>query len=398
MSDPRRISIMGSTGSIGCSALGVIEHANAVSETPVFAVEALCAGRDVELLAEQARAFHAKIAVISDETKLAELKDRLDGTGILAAGGRAAVDEAATRPVHRVLGAIVGAAGLSSTLAAVRYGNDVALANKESIECAGPLILSEAQRGGAAVLPVDSEHNAIFQALQQKDRVERLTITASGGPFRTSSREDMASATPEKARAHPIWDMGIKNSIDSASLMNKALEFIEAAILFDMPQERIDVLVHPQSIIHGMAHYVDASVIAQLGWPDMKTPIAHALMYPDRVRTDVKRLELSEIGQLTFEPVDRERFPAIDLARAALDAPGPATTILNCANEEAVTAFIGGECGFLDISWIVAESLEQFASSGYGEADMLDLNAVAEIDSVGRKTARRLLERVRERT
>ncbi len=389
----RNISIMGATGSIGRSALQVIGAANraAPGDDPVFRLVALSAYRDVEGLAALARRFHPEIAVIGDETCLPALRDALEGSGIVCAGGEAAVAESATRPCDRLLAAISGAAGLASTLAAVRQGTSVALANKESIVCAGALILAEAKRSGAQILPVDSEHNAIFQVLQDKRHVEKLTITASGGPFREHQLEEMAHATPEQAKAHPNWDMGIKNSIDSATLMNKALEFIEAAYLFDLPADRIDVLVHPQSIIHGMAHYVDGSVLAQLGAPDMRTPIAHALAFPERVETEVARLDLAALSRLDFQPVDAVRFPAVDYAREASRLGNAAATLLNGANEAAVAAFIAGECGFLDISWVVGELLQQFPSMNFAGMSCESLEEIAYLDSRARELAGGLL-------
>lgn len=397
MSAPRRITILGSTGSIGTSALDVIAHANAGDE-PVFEIEALAAGSDVDALAAQALAVKPRLAVIADETKLDQLRDRLQGTNIACAAGDAAVEDAAAQPVDRVLGAIVGVAGLGSTLAAVKAGNSVALANKESIVCAGRLILSEAARVGVDILPVDSEHNAIFQALQSRDSVERLTITASGGPFRHASLDDMRTATPAMAKAHPVWDMGPKNSIDSATLMNKALEFIEAVYLFDMPEDRIDVLVHPQSIVHGMVHYVDGSVVAQLGAPDMRTPIAHALMWPKRVETTVERLDLVEIGALDFEDIDRTRFSAVDLARDVCRAGGGAPTVLNSANEAAVSAFIAGECGFLDISSAVKDTLEDFFGGKFNEnSDCASLEAVLALESEAQRVATQMIRRIAQK-
>jgi 1-deoxy-D-xylulose-5-phosphate reductoisomerase len=392
----RRISIMGSTGSIGTSALDVVAHANAAGDTP-FEIIALAAGRDSEALAQQAMAFRPQIAVIADESRLADLRERLAGTGIQTAGGLNAVTEAATRPCDRVLAAIVGAAGLSSTLAAIRQGTDVAIANKESIVCGGKLILAEAARSGARILPVDSEHSGIFQALGDGKSLEKLTITASGGPFRTATREQMAVATPSEAAAHPNWDMGIKNSIDSATLMNKALEFIEAAYLFDVAPDRIDVLVHPQSIIHGMAHFNDGSVIAQLSAPDMRAPIAYALGWPDRVATNVTRLDLAALGRLDFAEVDAERFPAIELARRAIALGSAGTTVLNCANESAVSAFIAGQCGFLDISWAVDEVLSRFSSSNMAAMACDTLEEIAYLDRLGREMATELLKKAPSR-
>ena len=389
MNETRRISIMGSTGSIGTSALSVVRHAN--RSGPTFEIEVLAAGADVARLAEQAREFKPNLAVIADDSKLDELRSRLNGTDIDCAAGANAVTESATRPVDRVLAAIVGASGLQSTLAAVEAGNDVAIANKESVVCGGRLILETARKSGADVLPVDSEHSAIFQCLGDGKGLESLTITASGGPFLHATKDEMANATPAQAAAHPNWDMGIKNSIDSATLMNKALEFIEAAYLFDTPADRLEVLVHPQSIIHGMAHFDDGSVIAQLSEPDMQAPISYALGWPERVATNVRRLDLARIGKLDFFPVDSVRFPAIELARRALQSGPAATTVLNCANESAVSAFISGECGFLDISRIVAGALDAFLSGNMAGMHCESLEEIAFLDTHGRETARELL-------
>ena len=398
MTTPRLISIMGSTGSIGCSALSVIEHANNGEETDaIFAIDVLAAGSDVEKLADQAIQFHPALAVIADESKLPELQARLAHTNIGTAGGHAAVTEAAARPCDRLLAAIVGSAGLSSTLSALAVGTDVALANKESIVCAGPLMLAQAEKSGAHILPVDSEHNAIFQVFLDRASIERLTITASGGPFLNNTIEEMRVATPDQAKAHPNWNMGIKNSIDSATLMNKALEFIEAAYLFDMPAEKIDVLVHPQSIVHGMAHYKDGSVLAQMSAPDMCTPIAHALAWPERIETNVDRLDLAALSRLDFLPVDEAKFPAIRLAKQALALGPGGPTVLNCANEAAVTAYIAGECGFLDISWVVEETLTRFSSGQFGDGSYESLEEIAELDKQGRDVARNLLQQSRNR-
>lgn len=397
MTQTRRISIMGSTGSIGKSALAVIRHANASSDVQ-FKVCALVAGSDTQLLARQAIEFGAEIAVIADETKRPDLQQRLAGTSVAAAAGETAITEAATRKVERVLAAIVGSAGLTSTLAAVRAGNDVAIANKESVVCGGPLILSEARRAGVKVLPVDSEHSAIFQCLGDGRELEQLTITASGGPFRTASLAQMRAATPRQAAAHPNWNMGIKNSIDSATLMNKALEFIEAGFLFETGGEKMEVLIHPQSIVHGMAHFTDGSVMAQLGAPDMQTPISYALGWPDRVPTTVERLDLGMIGRLDFEPVDADRFPAIRLARLAYAEGAAATTVLNCANESAVSAFITGQCGFLDISWAVEETLNRFFAGNMNGMKCNTLEEIAFLDRFSRDAADDLLEKTQSRT
>ncbi len=387
----RTISIMGSTGSIGRSAIDVVQFANENSQDPLFLIDTLAAGSDVGKLAEQAKLVRARLAVIADESKYEELQQRLYGSGIECASGTAAITDAARRPCDRVLAAIVGSAGLASTLAAAEAGTDIAIANKESIVCAGGVILETARKSGAAVIPVDSEHNAIFQALQRREDVESLTITASGGPFRVRARKDCANVTPDEAKSHPNWDMGIKNSIDSATLMNKALEFIEAAYLFDLGHEHIDVVIHPQSIIHGMAHYKDGSVIAQLSMPDMRSPIAHALAWPERIKTDVKRLSLSELGKLDFFPVDDEKTPAIALAKQALTLGPGGPTVLNCANEVAVAAFIRGECGFLDIDWVVEEALTRFSGGEFGNAGYGSLTDILELDRRGRELATTLI-------
>jgi len=391
MTARRRISIMGSTGSIGTSALSVVRHANTGAQG--FEIVALAAGSDVAKLAEQALEFRPEIAVVADERRLDELRARLAGSGIETAGGRAAVVEAAARPADRVLAAIVGAAGLESTLAAVQAGNDVAIANKESVVCGGALILSEAQKAGVNVLPVDSEHSAIHQCLGNGRSLEQLTLTASGGPFRTATLDQMRGATPAQAAAHPNWNMGIKNSIDSATLMNKALEFIEAAYLFGIPPEQIEVLIHPQSIIHGMAHFSDGSVIAQLGSPDMRTPISYALGWPDRIETEVERLDLARLATLDFSEVDGQRFPAIRLAREAIKAGAAGTTILNCANESAVSAFIAGHCGFLDISLIVEDALSRFLSGNMAGSPCDTLEEIGQLDRYARFLVEEWLKR-----
>lgn len=392
----RRISIFGATGSIGRSAAEVIAHARAEGED-AFELVALAAGRDAAGLAEQARLLRPQLAVIADEARKGELQELLCGSGIEIAAGAEAMKEAASRPCERVIAAIVGAAGLDSTLAAVRAGNDVAIANKESIVCGGPLMLAEAARSGARILPVDSEHSAIFQCLGDGRSVERMTITASGGPFRTWELEEMAGATPRQAAAHPVWSMGIKNSIDSASLMNKALEFIEAAVLFDMDQSDIDVLVHPQSIVHGMVHFKDGSVIAQLGMPDMKTPIAYALGWPDRIATPVARLDLAMLGRLEFFAVDESRFRAIRLARTAMSMPPGARVVLNYANEAAVSAFAAGRCGFLDICQSVEAALDRFSSSDFASSTCETLEEIIEIGRFGEETASDWLQQARAR-
>ena len=393
MNDVRRISIMGATGSIGRSALSVVETSQQAGAGIRFEVEALCAHSNVAELAQAARRVGARLAVIADESRLGELEAALAGSGIPAAAGEAACIEAAQRPVDRVLAAIVGSAGLRSTLAALSVGNDVALANKESIVCAGEVMLAQARRTGARIIPVDSEHNAIFQVLDTGRRPESLIITASGGPFRSATSEAMRTATPAQAAAHPNWSMGMKNSIDSATLMNKALELIEASYLFAMPEDRIEVLVHPQSIIHGMVRYPDGSVLAQLGTADMRTPIAHALSWPDGIRTEVARLDFAALSRLDFEPVDAARFGAIALARQAARHGCLASTVLNCANEVAVAAFVAGKCGFLDITWAVAETLERFCDGRFGDHhdDATSLDCVLALDRAARNVAEELL-------
>ena len=354
VTNPKRITILGSTGSIGCSTLDI------VSRNPdSFVVEALTAFTNVELLAEQARRFRPSIAVIGDPSLKDQLSEALSGTNVRVAAGAEAIVDAAEHPSDLVMAAIVGAAGLKPTLQAVRRGTTVALANKECLVCAGPLFLAEVEAAGATLLPVDSEHNAIFQVFDfdRSDAVEKIILTASGGPFRATNLSDMEKVTPEQAVKHPTWDMGAKISIDSATLMNKGLEMIEADYLFPVSEDQIEVLVHPQSVIHSMVAYRDGSVLAQLGSPDMRTPIAYTLGWPNRMETPAPRLDLAAIGQLSFEPPDTERFPALKLARQALQSGGTAPTILNAANEVAVDGFLNGRLGFLDIARVVEATL-----------------------------------------
>ncbi|MEL7057472.1 MAG: 1-deoxy-D-xylulose-5-phosphate reductoisomerase, partial [Pseudomonadota bacterium] len=361
MNGLRTISIMGSTGSIGTSALSVIAHANALADDPVFAIDTLAAGGNADLLIEQARAFAPKRVVIADEAKLQTVRDGLSALDIEVAAGKSEITAAATRPVDRVLAAIVGIDGLSSTLAAIEAGNSVALANKESMVCAGPLLNRMAEAAGIAIVPTDSEHNAMFQVMDRREDLSRIILTASGGPFRTTSRADLETVTPQRALAHPRWNMGQKISIDSATLFNKGLELIEACYLFDVPESQIEVVIHPQSILHSAIAYRDGSVLAQMGTTDMRTPIAHALTWPDRRQpTPVEPLDLIALGKLDFESLDSERFPAVQLARQAVMAGNGAPTVLNCANEGAVAAFLAGQCRFLDISWVVETALERF--------------------------------------
>ena len=351
---PRHVTILGSTGSVGQSTVDLIAR-----DPESYCVEALVAGNSVEALAEQARRLRAKMAVVANPQRYRALKDALIGTSIEAAAGPEAVTEAASRPAEWVMAAIVGFAGLAPTLCAARRGAMVALANKEALVCAGRLLTDAVRESGGVVLPVDSEHNAIFQVFDASQRaaVDRLILTASGGPFRNWSLADMAEATPEQALAHPNWDMGAKISIDSATMMNKGLELIEAYLLFGLPSEQIEIVVHPQSVIHSMVSYRDGSVLAQLGTPDMRVPISHALGWPSRIDGPAERLDFANLSPLTFERPDSGRFPSLRLAREALVLGGFAPTVLNAANEVAVAAFLARRIGFLDIARIVEDVL-----------------------------------------
>ncbi len=376
---PKRVSILGSTGSVGCNTIDLIER-----DRENFEVEALTAYRNVDGLAEQARKLGARVAAIGDPSLYGELKAALSGTGVEATAGPAALIEAASRPADRVVAAIVGAAGLEPTLAAVRRGAIVAFANKECLVCAGELVTREVARCGATLLPVDSEHNAIFQVFdfERADAIERVILTASGGPFRTMERAEMADVTPEQAVAHPNWDMGAKISVDSATMMNKGLELIEAYHLFPVTAEQIEILVHPQSVIHSMVGYVDGSVLAQLGSPDMRTPIAYTLGWPDRVAAPSARLDFAQLQQLTFYAPDMERFPALRLARQALQSGGAAPTILNAANEVAVHGFLQRRTAFLEIAKVVEVTLEKVPN---GRLETLD--DVIGVDQEARRVA-----------
>ncbi|HYG88253.1 MAG TPA: 1-deoxy-D-xylulose-5-phosphate reductoisomerase [Azospirillum sp.] len=384
---PRRVTILGSTGSVGTQTIDLVARA-----PEAFAVEALTANRNVALLAEQARRLNARFAVVADPACYRDLKAALAGTGVETAAGPDAVVEAAGRSeADWVMAAIVGAAGLEPTLAAVRRGASVAFANKEVLVCAGALMMEEVRAHGATLLPVDSEHNAIYQVFDfaHPQRVRRLILTASGGPFRTKDRAFMAAATREQAVAHPTWDMGAKISVDSATMMNKGLEIIEAHFLFGMPEERIDVLVHPQSVVHSMVEYVDGSVLAQMGTPDMRIPIAYTLAWPDRMETPAQRLDLGKARELTFEEPDLDRFPALRLARAALQSGGGAPTILSAANEVAVEAFLQRRVGFLDIERVVEGTLEALPHQ-----PLRDLEAVRATDAEARRYAAEHLGRM----
>ena len=350
----RSIAILGATGSIGRSTLDLVEAA-----PERFEVTALTAASNVVQLAADARRTHARLAVIADEARLDELRAGLAGTNIEAAAGEAALAQAALS-ADLVIAAIVGTAGLAPVMAAVRGGRTIGLANKEALVSAGALMIEEARRSGATILPIDSEHNAIFQCLagQDCDRVSRLILTASGGPFRTFSAADMARVTPAQAVAHPNWAMGAKISVDSATMMNKGLELIEAHHLFALPEDRIDILVHPQSVIHSLVEFADGSLLAQLGSPDMRVPIGHVLAYPERMATGARRLDLLAVARLDFEAPDEARFPALRLARDALRRGGAAPLVLNAANEVAVEAFLSGRIHFPDIAMSVERMLE----------------------------------------
>ena len=368
----RKIVILGSTGSIGVSTLSLFEESRAEVE-----ILALTAGRNVALLAEQALRWRPKRAVIADETLLPALREALAGADIETAAGERALAETAAMGADWVMAAIVGSAGLAPTLAAARSGCVLALANKESLVCAGPALLAASAQAGGRVIPVDSEHSAIFQVLEPHNaaRVSKLILTASGGPFRSWSRAAMASATPAQAVSHPNWNMGAKISVDSATMMNKGLELIEAAYLFDTPASRIEVLVHPQSIVHSLVEYADGSTLAQLGLPDMRAPIACAFAWPERLAWPSPGLDLAAIGALTFEAPDADRFPAIDLAREALRLGEGGPTALNGANEAAVAAFLDRRIGFLDIARACEEALSFMDRSGElaaGQGDAIE--------------------------
>ena len=386
----RSLTILGATGSVGTSTIDLIKRNPAR-----YRVEAVTARRNAAALAKIARQVHARVAVVGDPSVYAELKSALSGSGIEAAAGAEALVEAALRPADWVMGAISGAVGLKPTLAAIERGATVALANKECLVCAGGLFMRAAAKAGAIVLPVDSEHNAIFQSLGAGRRadVKRIILTASGGPFRTWTRAQIDAATPEQALRHPNWSMGPKITVDSASLMNKGLELIEAHHLFAMPSEEIDVLVHPQSVVHGLVEFCDGSVIAQLGPPDMRVPIAHCLAWPERIDGPAPRLDLAAHGQLTFEAPDFDRFPALRLAREVMATGGAAPTVLNAADEIAVGEFIAGRIGFSAIPALVEATLEKAAARGLlAEPDSVE--AAIAVDHSARSLARDLLPEI----
>ena len=383
----RRVTILGATGSVGANTLDLIEHQHK-SDPGRFEIEAQTAHRNVIDLARAARRFRPKAAVIGDAQCYGELRSALAGTGIECAAGTEAIVEAASRPADWIMAAIVGTAGLRPALAALKSGVTLALANKECLVSAGSVFMDAVKRAGTTLVPVDSEHNAIFQVFDaaNKAAVERLILTASGGPFRTWTYEQMVHATPEQALAHPTWSMGMKISVDSATLMNKGLELIEAHYLFDMPAERLDVLIHPQSVVHSLVAHVDGSVLAQMSSPDMRTPIAYALGYPARLHAPAPRLDLASLGKLTFEKPDYERFPCLRVAQDVLRRGGAAPTLLTAANEVAVAAFLARRIGFTAIAEIVEETLAVLLPET-GERRPGSLAEVLEMDEAARRAA-----------
>ncbi len=388
----RRVTVLGSTGSVGCSTLDLMDQAETAG-SGAFEVEALTGGANIARLVEQARRWKPKLAVTADPARLSELRDALAGTGTVAAAGDQAVIEAAARPADWVMAAIVGAAGLRSAWAAAATGATLALANKESLVCCGPALIDRVRRSGGRLLPVDSEHSAIHQVFPHDapERVAKLVLTASGGPFRTTPREALKAITPEQAVAHPNWSMGAKISVDSATMANKGLEAIEAAYLFDMPAERIGVVVHPESIVHSLVEYVDGSTLAQMGPPDMKTPIAYALAWPDRIAWNAPKLDLAALGRLTFEAPDEDRFPALKLARQALQAGGAAPIVFNAANEVAALAFLDRRLGFLNIAAVIADTMSRVTASGVDSGSNSACDAALAVDAQARRMAESII-------
>jgi len=386
----RSITVLGATGSIGDSTMDLLRAA-----PERYRIEALTGNSNVQGLAKLAREFRARFVATADPARLNELREALAGSGIECGAGESAIIEAAARPADWVMAAVSGAAGLKPALAAVDRGATVALANKECLVCAGDFFMQRAVKAGACILPADSEHNALFQALSSGNREElvRVIITASGGPFRTWAAAEIEQATLGQALKHPNWSMGQKITIDSASMMNKGLEVIEAAYLFALTPDEIDVLVHPQSIIHGMVEFSDCSVVAQLGAPDMRTPIAHCLGWPDRIKGPAAKLDLAKIGQLTFQAPDFERFPGLRLAYEALRTGRGATTVFNAANEVAVAAFIAGQIRFGVIARLVEATLEDWTRSG-NLAPLTCADDAITIDHEARKRATRLLSQI----
>ena len=382
----RSLSIFGATGSVGLSTLDLVRQ-----HRDKYRIVALTANGNAADLAKLAREFDAEIAVVADETAYAALVEALAGSSTKAAAGPAALVEAAQMGADWTMAAIVGCAGLPPTMAAIEAGKTVALANKEALVSAGDLMMAAVERSGATLLPVDSEHNAIFQCLAggHIDQVRKITLTASGGPFRTFSLDQMRAVTPAQAVAHPNWDMGAKISVDSATMMNKGLELIEAHHLFPVGLDRLDIVVHPQSVIHSMVEYVDRSTLAQLGSPDMRIPIASALAWPARIETNSAPLDLARISKLEFEVPDLVRFPALQLARTSAEQGGAAPAILNAANEVAVAAFLNGQIGFLDIANVVSSTLD-----GYSPNAPHSLEHLFSIDAAARSYAKSLMEKL----
>ncbi|MCB1367426.1 MAG: 1-deoxy-D-xylulose-5-phosphate reductoisomerase [Rhodobacteraceae bacterium] len=383
----RRVSVFGATGSIGRNTVDLLRRQGGAS---AFDVVALSGGHNIALLAEQARNLNAEIAVTAYPEHLDDLRDALQGTGIIAAAGNEAIAEAAARPTDWAMSAIGGYAGLRPGLALLEHGGVLALANKESLVAAGPLMLAEAARHKATILPVDSEHSAIFQALVGEDinRVQRLILTASGGPFRDWSAERIARATPEQAMAHPNWQMGQMISVDSASMFNKALEMIEAKEFYGVGAERIEVIVHPQSIIHSMVAFIDGSIMAHMGTPDMRFAIGYALNWPERGDLPVAPLDLAAMGRLDFEAPDEDRFPALRLARRVMAMGGLAGAVFNAAKEVAYDAFMAHQIGFADMAIYVERALDSAESRGDHNATTFDLDNVIGADRAARIATR----------
>ena len=386
----RSITLLGATGSIGTSTVDLIKRGKGR-----YRVEAVVANKNAVQLAQIARDIGARFAVVSDASAYKDLKDALSGTGIEAASGEAALLEAAERPAEWVMGAMSGAVGLKPTLAALKRGATVAIANKECLVCAGGVFMRTAAKSGATVLPVDSEHNAIFQALGsgRREDVKLVILTASGGPFRTATKEQMRKATLEQALKHPNWSMGPKNTIDSATMMNKGLELIEAQHIFGLKPHELDVLVHPQSIVHGLVEYRDGSVVAQLGSPDMRIPIAHCLAWPERIDGPAERLNLARIGSLQFEAPDTDRFPALAIARRVLEAGGATATVFNAANEVAVASFVDRKLGFAGIAALVEATIDAAERRNATNEPQTIEDALA-VDHIARSLAQDLLPEI----
>jgi 1-deoxy-D-xylulose-5-phosphate reductoisomerase len=383
----KTVTILGSTGSVGRSTLDLI-----AGHREKFKVVALTANKNVSLLAQQARDFNAEYAVIAEECLYGDLKQALAGTKIKSEAGQRAVVEAAGLPADWIMAAIVGAAGVESTLRAIQQGTTVALANKESLVCAGPFMMEAVEKHGTTLLPVDSEHNAIFQVLNpaQLSQVNRIILTASGGPFLRKTREELRDITPEQAVKHPTWSMGMKISVDSATMMNKSLEIIEASYLFKVKSEKIEVLIHPQSIVHSMVEYNDGSILSQMGAPDMRTPIANTLGWPERLATTGDRLDLTNKINLSFEQIDLKRFPAVKIAREVLEAESVASTVFNAANEAAVAAFLDRRLRFSQIENVVNETLQKANL----QQPVSNLETVFQMDIDARRIAERVIEGV----